>query len=70
MKKECKSDAVKFQGGPKTVKIDEVYSEAEFEMLFGRKGLLIQPTANNKPKSAVTIIHFVRPGIRIFGAMS
>ncbi|PPQ69336.1 hypothetical protein CVT26_002568 [Gymnopilus dilepis] len=58
LKKECKSDAVKFQGAPKTIKIDEVYSEAEFDMLFGGKGHLIQPTPTNKPKSVVTIIHF------------
>ncbi|KAF8816571.1 hypothetical protein BYT27DRAFT_7181909 [Phlegmacium glaucopus] len=58
LKKECKSDAVKFQGSPKSIKIDEVYSEAEFELLFSGKGLLIQPTSTNKPKSVVTIIHF------------
>ncbi|GLB36786.1 hypothetical protein LshimejAT787_0310730 [Lyophyllum shimeji] len=58
LKKECKSDAVKFQGTLKTIKFDEVYSEAEFECLFSGKGLLIQPTPNNKPKSTVTIIHF------------
>ncbi|KDR78721.1 hypothetical protein GALMADRAFT_223970 [Galerina marginata CBS 339.88] len=58
LKKECKSDAVKFQGSPKSIKIDEVYSEAEFNLLFSGKGQLIQPTANNKPKSVVTIIQF------------
>ncbi|KAF8888721.1 hypothetical protein CPB84DRAFT_1837606 [Gymnopilus junonius] len=58
LKKECKSDAVKFQGGPKTIKMDEVYSEAEFDLLFKGKGHLIQPTLTNKPKSVVTIIHF------------
>ena len=34
-------------------------------MLFGGKGLLIQPTPQNKPKSAVTIIHFVGPSFRV-----
>ncbi|KAG5636926.1 hypothetical protein H0H81_006359 [Sphagnurus paluster] len=58
LKKECKSDAVKFQGSPKTIKIEEVYTEAEFDLLFKGKGLLIQPTPENKPKSVVTIIHF------------
>ncbi|KAF5376958.1 hypothetical protein D9615_007255 [Tricholomella constricta] len=58
LKRECKSDAVKFQGSAKIIKFDEVYSEAEFDMLFKGKGLLIQPTPNNKPKSVVTIIHF------------
>jgi hypothetical protein len=61
LKKECKSDTVKFQGSVKTIKFDEVYEQGEFEALFGGKGLLIQPTPQNKPKSAVTIIHFVRP---------
>jgi hypothetical protein len=60
LKKECKSDTVKFQGSSKTIKFDEVYEQGEFELLYGGKGLLIQPTPQNKPKSAVTIIHFVR----------
>lgn len=60
LKKECKSETVKFQGSPKAIKFDEVYEQGEFEVLFGGKGLLIQPTPQNKPKSAVTIIHFVR----------
>lgn len=58
LKKECKSETVKFQGSPKAIKFDEVYEQGEFEVLFGGKGLLIQPTPQNKPKSAVTIIHF------------
>ncbi|KAJ6628397.1 hypothetical protein B0H10DRAFT_2160888 [Mycena sp. CBHHK59/15] len=56
--KECKSDGVKFQGSTKTIKFDEVLEQAEFETLFGGKGRLIQPTPQNKPKSAVTIIEF------------
>ncbi|KAG5644120.1 hypothetical protein DXG03_009066 [Asterophora parasitica] len=36
---------------------DEVYSEAEFDSLFKGKGILMQPTPENKPKSVVTIIH-------------
>lgn len=59
MKKECKADGVKFQGGSKTIKFDEVFEVAEFESLFNGKGLLIQPTPTNKPKSTVTIMHFV-----------
>ncbi|KAJ6610762.1 hypothetical protein B0H10DRAFT_2224701 [Mycena sp. CBHHK59/15] len=58
LKKECKSDGVKFQGSTKTIKFDEVLEQAEFETLFGRKGRLIQPMPQNKPKSAVTIIEF------------
>jgi len=58
LRKECKSDTVKFQGSPKTIKFDEVYEQGDFELLFGGKGLLIQPTPDNKPKSTVTIIHF------------
>jgi len=65
LKKECKSDNVKFQGCSKTIKFDEVYEQATFGVLFGGKGLLIQPTPQNKPKSAVTIIHFVRPLFRV-----
>ena len=60
LKKECKSDGVKFQGSPKTIKIDEVWEQSEFEAIFSGKGTLIQPTPDNKPKSTVTIIHFVR----------
>ena len=60
LKKECKSDNVKFQGSPKTIKIDEVWEQSEFEAIFSGKGTLIQPTPDNKPKSTVTIIHFVR----------
>ncbi|KAJ7160524.1 hypothetical protein C8R43DRAFT_1063769 [Mycena crocata] len=58
LKKECKAEGVKFQGSPKTIKLDEVLEPAEFEALFGGKGRLIQPTPQNKPKSAVTIIEF------------
>ncbi|CAK5279662.1 unnamed protein product, partial [Mycena citricolor] len=57
VKKECKSDSFKFQGSPKTLKIDEVLEVTEFEALFGGKGVLIQPRKDNKPKSTVTIIH-------------
>ncbi|KAF7367765.1 hypothetical protein MSAN_00840600 [Mycena sanguinolenta] len=58
LKKECKSEAVKFQGTAKSIKFDEVLEQAEFETLFSGKGILIQPTAQNKPKSVVTIIEF------------
>lgn len=58
IKKDCKSDTVKFQGTSKTIKCDEVFEQAEFDGIFGGKGVLIQPTPQNKPKSAVTIIHF------------
>ncbi|KAJ6505838.1 hypothetical protein C8R47DRAFT_1102550 [Mycena vitilis] len=58
LKKECKSDSLKFQGTGKTIKFDEVLELAEFETLFGGKGVLIQPTPQNKPKSTVTIIEF------------
>ncbi|KAJ7791771.1 hypothetical protein B0H14DRAFT_3500087 [Mycena olivaceomarginata] len=58
LKKECKSDSLKFQGSPKTIKFDEVLEQSEFETLFGGKGVLVQPTPQNKPKSTVTIIEF------------
>ncbi|KAJ7233611.1 hypothetical protein B0H12DRAFT_168183 [Mycena haematopus] len=58
LKKECKSDSVKFQGSAKSIKFDEVLEPAEFEALFSGKGLLVQPTPQNKPKSVVTIIEF------------
>ncbi|KAE9405563.1 hypothetical protein BT96DRAFT_916034 [Gymnopus androsaceus JB14] len=54
----CKSDTCKFQGSEKTIKIDEIFEQADFEALFMGKGVLIQPTAQNKPKSVVTIIEF------------
>lgn len=62
MKKECKSENVKFQGSPKTIKFDEIFEKPEFDALFEGKGVLIQPTPENKPKSAVTIIKFVCSG--------
>ncbi|KAJ7650898.1 hypothetical protein FB45DRAFT_780155 [Roridomyces roridus] len=58
LKKECKSEGVKFQGSAKTIKFDEVFEQTEFEALFGGKGLLVQPTPQNKPNSVVTIIQF------------
>lgn len=58
LKKECKADGVKFQGGSKTIKFDEVWEQADFEALFNGKGTLIQPTPINKPNSTVTIIEF------------
>ncbi|RDB27296.1 hypothetical protein Hypma_004311 [Hypsizygus marmoreus] len=61
LKKECRLDACKFQGAPKTIKFDEVYEQSEFQTLFSGKGTLIQPTPENKPKSVVTIIHFSTP---------
>ncbi|TFK38758.1 hypothetical protein BDQ12DRAFT_705322 [Crucibulum laeve] len=33
LKKECKADGVKFQGSSKTLKVDEVFEEAEFQSL-------------------------------------
>ena len=60
LKKECKSDSVKFQGAPRTIKIDEVLEPDEFQSIFGGKGTLIQPRPDNKPKSTVTIIEYVR----------
>ncbi|TFY67070.1 hypothetical protein EVJ58_g1856 [Rhodofomes roseus] len=58
LKKECKSESVKFQGTSKTIKFDEVLEYDEFQTIFGGKGTLIQPTPENKPKSTVTIIEF------------
>ncbi|KAJ7691336.1 hypothetical protein B0H17DRAFT_1133857 [Mycena rosella] len=51
-------EGLKFQGSAKTIKFDELFETAEFEALFGGKGRLVQPTPQNKPKSAVTIIEF------------
>ena len=59
LKKECKSDTVKFQGAPKTIKFEEVFEPDEFQSIFGGKGTLIQPRPDNKPKSTVTIIEYV-----------
>ncbi|TFK66257.1 hypothetical protein BDN72DRAFT_800247 [Pluteus cervinus] len=58
LKKECKSDSVKFQGSGKTIKFDEVFEQTDFENLFGGRGFLVQPTPENKPTSTVTIIVF------------
>ncbi|EIN08891.1 hypothetical protein PUNSTDRAFT_86963 [Punctularia strigosozonata HHB-11173 SS5] len=60
LKKGCKSDTCKFQGSPKTVKVDDVIDYDDFQAIFrpGEIGTLIQPTPENKPKSTVTIIHY------------
>ena len=50
---------MKFQGAPRTIKIDEVLEPDEFQSIFGGKGTLIQPRPDNKPKSTVTIIEYV-----------
>ncbi|KAF5343033.1 hypothetical protein D9758_011165 [Tetrapyrgos nigripes] len=70
LSKECKSDNCKFQGSPKTIKLDEVLEENEFETIFKGKGTLIQPTPQNKPKSTVTVINFNDAQIQdLFGSM-
>ncbi|KJA26794.1 hypothetical protein HYPSUDRAFT_180336 [Hypholoma sublateritium FD-334 SS-4] len=58
LKKDCKSNDVKFQGTAKTIKIDEVLEPADFDAMFAGKGLLVQPTPECKPKSTVTIMRF------------
>ncbi|KAL6310430.1 hypothetical protein BKA93DRAFT_889205 [Sparassis latifolia] len=58
LKKECKAVSCKFQGAPKTIKIEEVFEVDEFNAIFAGKGRLIQPTPENKPKSTVTIMDF------------
>jgi hypothetical protein len=62
LKKECKADACKFQGSVKTIKVDDVIDHEDFQAIFrpGETGHLIQPTAENKPKSTVTIVEYVR----------
>lgn len=60
LKKECKSEKCKFQGSSKSIRIEEIMEYPEFETIFMGKGVLIQPTPTNKPKSAVTIIEYVR----------
>ena len=48
LKKELKTDAVKFQGkGPKTIKFDEVLAPADFEGLFGVSGCVIVSTIDD-----------------------
>ena len=48
LKKELKTDAVKFQGkGPKTIKFDEVLAPADFEGLFGVSGCFIVSTIDD-----------------------
>ncbi|KAL1712321.1 hypothetical protein EV715DRAFT_259603 [Schizophyllum commune] len=48
LKKELKTDAVKFQGnGPKTIKFDEVLAPADFEGLFGVSGYFIVSTLSD-----------------------
>lgn len=61
LQKEVKAEGVKFNGGkPKTIRFEELMEESEFRNIFEGKGLLIQPTPQNKPTSTVTIINFVR----------
>ncbi|KAM5530411.1 hypothetical protein V8D89_015922 [Ganoderma adspersum] len=58
LKKECKSEKCKFQGSSKSIRIEEIMEYPEFEAIFIGKGVLIQPTPTNKPKSTVTIIEY------------
>lgn len=61
LKKDLKSDDIKFKAGHSvhTIKSDFVMAKSEFDSVFGGKGLLIQPTPTNKPNSTVTIMLFV-----------
>lgn len=59
LKKECKSEKCKFQGASKSIRIEEIMEYPEFETIFMGKGVLVQPTPTNKPKSTVTIIEYV-----------
>ncbi|KAI1797210.1 hypothetical protein LXA43DRAFT_402133 [Ganoderma leucocontextum] len=58
LKKECKTEKCKFQGGSKSIRIEEIMEYPEFEAIFMGKGVLVQPTPTNKPKSTVTIIEY------------
>lgn len=60
LKKECKNEKCKFQGSSKSIRIEEIMEYPEFEAIFMGKGVLVQPTPTNKPKSTVTIIEYVR----------
>ncbi|KAI0696185.1 hypothetical protein BC835DRAFT_1343485 [Cytidiella melzeri] len=53
LKKAAKNE--KWQGGPRTVKVEDHFTQADFELVFGSSGTLIQPTENNKPTSKVWI---------------
>jgi hypothetical protein len=61
LKKEAKNENIKFQNayGSKVVKIDEPITQEMFDTIFKGKGVLIQPTPENKPKSKVIIMRFV-----------
>ncbi|KAK4701442.1 hypothetical protein P7C70_g4787, partial [Phenoliferia sp. Uapishka_3] len=62
LKKGIKAE--KWQGGSRTIKVDEVLEAIEFAELFGKSGgTLIQPTPTNNPKSTVTIMSFSRQQI-------
>ncbi|KAI0338651.1 hypothetical protein BDW22DRAFT_1432445 [Trametopsis cervina] len=45
----------KYAGCARTVKVEDHFSQEDFELVFGNSGLLIQPTPDNKPKSNVWI---------------
>ncbi|KAF7795697.1 hypothetical protein EIP86_006862 [Pleurotus ostreatoroseus] len=53
LKKAAKAE--KYQNVVRTVKIEEHFSFADFELVFGTSGTLVQPTPTNKPKSTVYI---------------
>jgi hypothetical protein len=61
LKKDCKTDANKFQGSPKTIKVDDAMDLEDFKLVFkpGEIGDLIQPTPENKPNSTVWMIGYV-----------
>ncbi|KAI0338649.1 hypothetical protein BDW22DRAFT_1362733 [Trametopsis cervina] len=53
LKKAAKNE--KYTGCSRTVKVEDHFSQADFELVFGSSGLLTQPTPDNKPKSNVWI---------------
>ncbi|KIP03049.1 hypothetical protein PHLGIDRAFT_37614 [Phlebiopsis gigantea 11061_1 CR5-6] len=53
IKKAAKGE--KYQNTVRTVKIEEHFTQPDFELVFGNSGTLIQPTPTNKPTSSVWI---------------
>jgi hypothetical protein len=68
LKKECKAESCKFQGSEKVLKVDDAMDLEDFKSVFkpGEIGHLIQPTADNKPKSTVWMVNYVRLSYTVF----
>jgi hypothetical protein len=54
VKKAAKNE--KYQGVLRTLKVEDHFSQADFELVFGGSGTLIQPTPTNKVSGSLFLL--------------